>query len=228
MKNNLFDKNELLIAYDRTLIIAEHYKEILKIHLNYLKDCKKILDTGCGTGVLTIKLLKLNKKIIGVDTSRESLRFLKDKAQKINKLKNLILLEKDSSDLIEIKSTSFDGINSMIVAHLIKNYKDYIRECYRLLKTGGSFVITARSNNRNQELLVKILKKSLQRRDLYKKRIKDFQIISQQLLQTANSRSKKLLSAESATRILRDAGFKNIQQKENKTEGVMYTLIAKK
>lgn len=228
LKKDLFDKKDMLLAYDRTLIMAEHYDAILKIHLNHLKNCTKILDSGCGTGILALKLLKLNKKIVGVDISSESVEALKHKAQKIDKLKNLKLLKKDGSNLKEIKNRSFDGINSMIVAHLVSNYKKYIKECYRLLKPGGVFVITARSNNKKQELLVNILKKSLKEKGLYQNRLKDFEIISKQLLRTANSRSKNLLPVRTAIKILSDIGFKKINEEENKTHGVMYTLIAEK
>jgi ubiquinone/menaquinone biosynthesis C-methylase UbiE len=225
---DLFDEREVLLSYDRTLVVAEHYDKILKIHLSNLKNCNKVLDSGCGTGILALKLLKLNKKIVGIDISSGSLELLKEKAQKIGKSKNIELFKRDGGNLGEIKGNSFDGVNSMIVAHLINNYKRYIKECYRVLKPNGIFVLTARSDNKNQDLLVNILRESLKKKGLYKNRLKDFKIISQRLLQTANSRSKNLLSVRTATEIFKEAGFKNIREKENKTKGVMYTLVAEK
>ena len=63
-----------------------------------LKENLKILDAGCGTGILIEKLLKLNPNVIvlGVDISKEMLIRAK---QRLIGYKNVKLLKKDIENL---------------------------------------------------------------------------------------------------------------------------------
>jgi ubiquinone/menaquinone biosynthesis C-methylase UbiE len=226
--NETFNQDDLLNAVDIIFPLSEHYKEILKIHLQELNHCKNIADLGCGTGILTLEYLKKGKNVAGVDISSKSLSWLEDKAKKLNLSNNLIIIEEDITNLKSIKNNRFEGVSSMIAAHLVDNYRNHVSECYRILKPNGLFVITARAKGQDQEKIVKIVESSLIASGKFEQLKKEFVILRDKLLRTAKDRSKSLLSANEAISILEDIGFRNIKELPNKTQGVMYSLVAEK
>ncbi len=223
-----FNYQDLLNAVDNIFPLSEHYKEILKVHLSVLKDCKRVVDLGCGTGILTIEYLKEGKLVTGVDISVNSLKILREKARKLFVFDNLVLVKADMTNLDQIKDNSFDGASSMIAAHLVKNYKDFIYEIYRILENGGKFIITARCKNQDQEKIIQIVKNSLLEINKFEEYEKDFIVLRDKLLKTAKERSYSLLTIDEAKEILFNVGFRNIQEMSNKSQGVMYSLFAEK
>lgn len=227
--NSIFDQDDLIRAYDRIFPFAKHYRNVLSIHLRELENCEYIIDLGCGTGNITLKLLKMGKFITAVDKSQRSLDILKKKVESFEFSANLKPILADITNLnSEIGSESFDGANSLIVAHLVKQYKKHIEESYRILKAGGRFVITARNVGQDQELLVKSVKKSLVGRGDFEKLKSDFELIRDNLLMTANDRSKSLMLPQEAEDLLHKVGFRDILLIPNKTDRVMYSLVATK
>ncbi|WP_075343745.1 class I SAM-dependent methyltransferase [Tenacibaculum agarivorans] len=225
---NLFDEKSFLSSYDLILSNSEHYVSILKNHVEALKHCESILDLGCGSGASTIEFLKHRKKVTALDKSLDSLEFLKEKAIKIKLEGGLKCIQGDMTDLVNIPSNSYEGVNSMIAAHLVKNFEGHIKESYRVLKSEGTFVITARDINGNQSLLVDIAERSLKSKGLFNKLRDEFDEVCSNLLMTANNRSKSLMTKEEAKNILIKNGFRDIQEIENKSQGVMYTFKAEK
>jgi ubiquinone/menaquinone biosynthesis C-methylase UbiE len=226
--NDAFNQDDLLNAVDEIFPLSEHYKEILKIHLQELHSCNNIVDLGCGTGILTLKYLEDGKVVTAIDIAQKSLSRLKHKAAKLNLSKNLTIIKEDITKLKSIKDGTFDGVSSMIAAHLVDNYEDHIKECYRVLRASGRFIITARARGQDQETIVKIVENSLISTGEFEKYKKEFLILRDKLLRTANYRSKSLLSTNEAINVLEMAGFKNIKELFNKTQGVMYSLVAEK
>jgi len=225
---NIFDQDDLLNAYDQVLSLARHYQNVLSIHLGQLAPCDEIIDLGCGTGIPTIELLKAGKRVTGVDISSKSLNVLKDKAIKHGYSDRLTLLQADVTNLAPVPNDRFDGASSMIVAHLLEDYEEHVRETYRVLKPNGRFVITARGIGGDPERLVESVRGSLEALGEYEHLERSFSILAKKLLRTANMRSHALISAQEAQTMLRNVGFNNIQKIENETLGVMYSLCAHK
>ena len=225
---NIFEKKSFLSAYDIILSKSEHYISILSNHLEALSSCSNILDLGCGTGVPTIKFLETKKQVIAIDISKNSLKILIDKASKLGYLGKLTCLKADITNLDMIESCNYDGVSSMITAHLLEDFENHIQESYRLLKPEGYFVITARDIRGDQDLLVDIVTKSLKSIGLFEKLMNEFKLVINSLLLTANNRSRSLMTEKDAKTILSECGFINIQGMQNKTQGVMYTLKAQK
>lgn len=225
MIKDTFNQKELLTAVDKIFPLAKHYSRILEIHLDELQNCENIIDLGCGTGILTIKYLENNQSVTAIDLAEESLSVLKQKGKKFPKLK---ILKSDMCDLKEFEKESFDGASSMIASHLVDNYRKHISEVYRILKSKGKFIITARCAGQDQEKIIEIVKKSLLDANKLEEYHKEFVILRDQLLSTARKRSKSLFSTEEAKLILQNAGFRNIKEFKNESEDVMYSLSAEK
>ena len=98
-----FEHKKLWINYDSGKIV----KNKIKLVLDYIpNDIESIIDIGCGNGIITNELSK-QYKVVGVDTSKEALKYLK--CDKIN----------SSSENIPVDDLSFDMVfSSELLEHL--------------------------------------------------------------------------------------------------------------
>lgn len=97
----------------------------------------KLLDVGCGTGKFLEEMNTWNSwgELIGLDGSDEALKFTKKR--KVANVKKADL-EKE----IPLKDNSIDIITSLDVVEHIENDQHLVREFNRVLKPGGSLIIT--------------------------------------------------------------------------------------
>jgi len=101
---------------------------------NHVK-APKILDAGCGTGVVVQKLSRYFDTV-GIDYSKEALKFCKDRGLKNVKFGNVMKLG--------FKSNTFDVVTSFDVIYhqgVIDDVKA-LSEFYRVLKPGGILILT--------------------------------------------------------------------------------------
>jgi len=94
------------------------------------KPGERILDLGCGDGVLTKKLADLGCEVIAVDSSAAQV----DAARKLGLNAYVMNAEALSFD------AEFDAVFSNAVLHWIKRADPMIASVYRALKAGGRFV----------------------------------------------------------------------------------------
>lgn len=100
------------------------------------KDCRRILDIGCGSGMSTLPL-RMNfpdAEIIGVDKSEEMLR---DAQELLDDVKWTV---RDCSKPLDDLGT-FDLVFSNAFIQWIQNQEEFIRNTRNLLADGGLFGI---------------------------------------------------------------------------------------
>ncbi|MEM7816607.1 MAG: class I SAM-dependent methyltransferase [Candidatus Aenigmatarchaeota archaeon] len=130
--------------YGRFLFRWVDYSKIklLEKEFNGLSNNKSkiILDLGCGTGKLGVKISDRNYKTYFCDIEK---RFLEN----IRKMGfQTILL--DLSNNLPIKDNCIDGIIlSDVIEHII-NPNNLIHECYRVLKKNGKLIIFTPSHDK--------------------------------------------------------------------------------
>lgn len=107
-----------------------------------LPNCR-ILDFGCGTGLLTEKLAPLCKQIVAVDTSESMIYILRQKAID-SSIDNITALQIDVNATTinerEELARKFDLIVASSVCSFLPNYKATLGDLTSILDPGGCFV----------------------------------------------------------------------------------------
>jgi ubiquinone/menaquinone biosynthesis C-methylase UbiE len=129
--------------YDNTLgKVTRHHKLLdLVVNLSGIKRNDRILDIGCGTGLLSLKFLhKTDCTITAIDNSSEMLRIFQEKIEKFN-LTGKIHCEQKPAEDMNFKPDQFHIIASTVALHHVKFKEPVIKKIYDFLKDGGRFVI---------------------------------------------------------------------------------------
>ncbi|MCX7957122.1 MAG: class I SAM-dependent methyltransferase [Endomicrobia bacterium] len=121
------------------------HKVELKVVISMLKlqPTDILLDAGCGTGLITLKLAPYVKTVYGIDHSPKSIDILLDKINK-NDLSNVYVKIGDICDL-PFEGNFFDKIVSTgVIQHIpsLELRAKVIKEFFRVLKPKGRVVFT--------------------------------------------------------------------------------------
>ena len=161
MKNNTLDKKEI----EKFSKIAEEwwdpkgkFKPLHKfnpIRISYIKDNiiktfkinknknplkkLKILDIGCGGGLLSEPMCRLGAEVTGIDASEKNINVAKLHANKNNLDINYICT---SPEKMNVKN-HFDVILNMEIVEHVSDVNFFLKSCSKLLKKNGiMFVAT--------------------------------------------------------------------------------------
>ena len=111
----------------------------------------RILDIGCGTGLLTLELVKLsNSEIIGIDIDQDALEKLNLKIKQGGFSDKIKVYNRSAYDT-QFDDEKFDIIWEEGVIHLL-DLKKVLTECNRILKLNG-FMITGEATNWADKML---------------------------------------------------------------------------
>jgi ubiquinone/menaquinone biosynthesis C-methylase UbiE len=94
-------------------------------------------DIGTGTGIIAHELSKYCKKVDAIDNSQAMLKVAKNKRLSPN-----INYKFMNAENIEFDSSLFDCVTARMCFHHIVHQDKTIKECVRILKRGGKFVIS--------------------------------------------------------------------------------------
>lgn len=122
--------------------------QIIKSHF---PEKIKILDIGCGGGLLTTYLSNQGHQVTGIDTSKQSLEV----AKKMDVDQKICYLEASALNL-PFEKASFDCICAMDLLEHVPCYKTVIQESARTLKKDGLFFF--HTFNRNPLSFLMIIK----------------------------------------------------------------------
>jgi len=137
MLNSNFWKSYFKVYDVLNLLIP--YQELLGTICDELdiKPGEKILEAGCGTGNLALKIKERGAKVIGLDNCQEALNIYRKKDPKAK------LILADLKERLPFPDNYFDKIASSNTLYAIPQNKqlETLKEFHRVLKPGGKIVI---------------------------------------------------------------------------------------
>ncbi len=98
----------------------------------------RVLEVGCGTGIIALEIAPKVDKMVGVDISPAMIEVAKTKAGSLA-LKNVHFEVGDGYDL-PYEARSFDQVLLTNLLHVVKNPDAILQEAKRLLKPGGLLI----------------------------------------------------------------------------------------
>lgn len=137
MKNS---KSDIMNASEWERKLGDQSEETLRITSRLyddisvrLKECKTVLDVGCGLGTFSLKISEMTGgELIGID---KNLKLLKE-AKVVLKGKNVELCNSDAH-FLPFKNDVFDLVTCTVTLMWVKDPKGAVNEMARVAKKGG-------------------------------------------------------------------------------------------
>ena len=119
----------------RIQYISERIKEYFKLtdkDKNYLNGLK-ILDIGCGGGLISEPMARLGATVTGIDASEKNIKVASLHSKKSNL--NINYQHKSPEQLTNYES--YDIILNLEIVEHVNDVNLYLETCHKLLKKGG-------------------------------------------------------------------------------------------
>ena len=120
------------------------------LRANYIKEKvsienKRILDVGCGGGLLSEALFDFGANVTGIDAAGPGIEVAKIHAD--NGSKEISYFEKTAEDLLKDESESFDIVTCLEVLEHVPDPCSLVNTCVKLLKPNGHLFLSTINRN---------------------------------------------------------------------------------
>ncbi len=129
--------------YDATLGKVRRHHDLLNlaVRVSRVKKGDHVLDLGCGTGLLSLKLLKrADCRITAADSSADMLKLFEEKIAALDLGSRIRCVRQDAAGL-RFPKESFDIVAATVALHHVKNKLPMVKKIRSVLKPGGRFVL---------------------------------------------------------------------------------------
>jgi len=132
--------NKLAAGYDaRSLqMFKEAYELSIQEACAVLSAQDRVLEIGCGTGIIALGIATCAKTVVATDISPEMISVAQGKAASQG-ISNVSFHTHDGYSL-PYESQSFDAVLLFNVLHFVKEPSSILQEAHRLLKPSGTLV----------------------------------------------------------------------------------------
>ncbi|MGV8161895.1 MAG: class I SAM-dependent methyltransferase [Candidatus Nanoarchaeia archaeon] len=208
--------------YDLFMNNFSAYKKTLVYHQKQHKDNKRVLDDGCGTGNLSLRLLRENHEVVAIDFESSAISKV---MKKCGKYSSLLVAESMNGSNLSLQDDYVDGVSSMFVIPFVEDNEGYVSEMFRVLRPGGLAVLSAWMPKPDilEHLVQSMEEEFFQTRILpvYKQKWEKFLETSR-----ANAISvKKSYDSINLEEDLHNAGFVNVSREQNNPYGTYAIFI---
>jgi len=106
----------------------------------FLENAEKVLDVGCGSGIVTSSLARRIKQgnVTGLDVSKKMIELAKQKFDSQNSKLDFLV---GNAMALPFSDSKFDVVTSFNSLHWLSDAEKGLKEFYRVLKTEGRVVI---------------------------------------------------------------------------------------
>lgn len=133
--------NKLADKYSRQPVgNPDSFERKIAITQSRMKPEDTVLDIGCGTGSLALRLAETGAQIHGLDLSQEMIRIAEDKAQAKGASNVRFHVGPFNPSFTAFSPGTLDGVCAYSLLHLVEDRAAALAHIYRLLKPGGFFI----------------------------------------------------------------------------------------
>ncbi len=107
-------------------------------------DGVRVLDIGCGGGLLSEPMARLGANVVGADASERNVRVAQAHAER---LKLEIDYRHTTAEVLCVEGETFDAVLNMEVVEHVSDPQAYLAACAALLRPGGLMVCSTINRN---------------------------------------------------------------------------------
>jgi ubiquinone/menaquinone biosynthesis C-methylase UbiE len=110
---------------------------------NHVEPGQHILDIGCGTGALTLRIAQRGALVRGIDCNAQMLEIAAEQVREASLTENVDLLETGVAELDKEARSSYDAVTAgLCFSELSEDELDYtLKQVVRMLRPGGLLLI---------------------------------------------------------------------------------------
>jgi ubiquinone/menaquinone biosynthesis C-methylase UbiE len=225
-------------SYDRILPRLKFYRQVAQRHCAAMSQSsmETILDAGAGTGIVTARLLRQGRRVTAVDTSHAMLARLRAKVPD-NCADRLTVIEDTAEHMPYLDDDSFDGVTVLLSLFDMQNPEAALGETMRVLRPGGTLIITEPRACFQVEPLMQAAREQLREQGLLEQLAEDWKriqvvapLIKAAVLHnksSATDQQDSIWNAEAARGILEQAGYTGLSFRSSHL-GNCATICARK
>lgn len=203
-------------SYTNVLSNWEPYRELVSKVLYCMAEKENILDQGCGTGIFSLELARIGKKVIGIDNNlamlSEAQARLKQ-AMNRGEINSSVTFIEGNAEALPFNDGSFDGVVANNVIFYVENPQKMTGEVYRVLKPGGVLAISGPKQNPDIPKLLDNIVYEFKQKGIYDALREDVEHFSGSSVQLKSTGIHNMYQPEEMVGLLTETGFKEVIEK---------------
>jgi ubiquinone/menaquinone biosynthesis C-methylase UbiE len=204
-------------SYDRVLPLIPYYQDVLARHAAVLTSSfdGPVIDLGAGTGNLAELLIFAGRSVTAVDSSRAMLEKLRSKQALVAVLgTRLTMIETSAEALPMIDDQSYSGVSLQLALFDMPRPELALRGAVRLLRPGGSMIVTDLKRSFKLEPLLEECERQLRYLGLYESLADDLHRVVRSNRDLAPG-SQSNFRIENVFDLLAAEGFQGLSMKDS-------------